>query len=67
VISHHHWTLHFLHDLEAFMGVRVVTDHVAETDEIRAIVGARVFQHGIGCLQIGVKIAKNGETHRVVD
>ena len=66
VVSLHHRALHILHDLDAFMGVGVVTDHVAEADEMRAIVCARVGQHGFGGLEIGVKIAKNGETHRVV-
>ena len=42
VISLHHRTRHLLHDLDAFVGVRVVANDVAEADEMRAVALVRV-------------------------
>ena len=67
MISPYRWTLHFFHDLDTFVGVRVVTNDVAKADEMRAVALTCVGQHGFRCLEIGVQVAKNREAHgRVV-
>ena len=55
MISLHYRTLHFLHDLDAFVGVRVVTNNIAKAGEMGAVALTRVGQHGFRCLEIGVK------------
>jgi hypothetical protein len=51
-----------LHDLDAFVWICVVTNDVAQADEVRAVALMRISQDGFRCLEIGVKIAENCET-----
>ena len=55
--------IHFANALDALVRVGVVTDHVAQTNKVRALALARVRQHGFERLEIGVNVTENGEAH----
>ena len=56
-----------MHDLDAFVGVCVVTNDVAKADEMRAVALTSVGQDSFRCLEIAVKVAEDREAHgRVV-
>ena len=63
VVSLHHRAFEILDDLDAFARVGVVTDDVAETDELRAGLGLRVREHGLERFEVRVDVAENGNTH----
>src|SRR5206468_7734307 len=63
VVAFHNWTIHFEDALDAFMRVGVITDHVAQTNKVRALTLVRVRQHGLERLEIGLDITENCETH----
>jgi len=48
--------IHFANVLDALVRVRVVTDDIAETDEVGALVLARVGEHGLERFEIGVNV-----------
>ena len=63
MVSLHDRTVHLLHDLDAFVGVRVVTDDVAQANEVGAFAFARIGEDGFGRLEIRVEIAENCKAH----
>src|SRR5207248_6199928 len=64
VVSLDHRAIHFLDDLDAFVGVGVVTDDIAKANVVRAFTVACICQDGFGCFEIRMKIAQNGKAHR---
>src|SRR6266404_2035944 len=48
---------------DTLVRIGVVTDDVAQTDKVRAIVLMRLLQHGLERLEIGMNITENSETH----
>jgi len=51
------------HDLEAFLGVGVVTDDVAEAYDVRGFLRADVLQHDLKSFQIAVDVCNDGVFH----
>ena len=50
--------------LDALVRVGVVADDVAEANELRAALRARVGEDGVERFEIGMDVAENGEAHR---
>ena len=63
MISFYDWAIHFPHALDALVRVRVITDDVAQTNEIGALVFPRIRHHRIERLEIGVNVTENGKAH----
>ena len=63
MISLYDRAIELLHDLNALLRIRVVADDVAEADEMSALALVRIGQHGFGCFEIGVQVAKDGKAH----
>jgi hypothetical protein len=49
--------------LDTFTRICVVTDDVAQTDEVRASALTRVRYHGFKRFEIGMNVTENGEPH----
>jgi hypothetical protein len=45
------------------VGVGVVTDDVAQTNKVRAVVLVRVLQHGVERLEVGMNVTENCVAH----
>ena len=65
VVSLHAGNVHFADDGEAFLGVGVVADDVAQADDMRRVLGFDVFQNGLERLQVGVNVSDDGVSHCV--
>ena len=63
VVSLYDWALHFLNDLNAFMGVGVITNDITQANEPGAALFLCVQENGLSRLEIGVKVAENRKTH----
>lgn len=55
--------VHFADPFDAFVGVGVVTDDVAQANKVRAIVLARVVQDGVERLEVGMNVTEDREAH----
>ena len=55
--------VHLADDVEAFLGVRVVADDVAEADVMGGLLLFGVRQDGAERLQIAVNVSDDGEFH----
>ena len=55
MVTFNDWAIHFTDALGAFVRVRVVTDDVAETNKIRALIFAGIGKHGLERFEIGHK------------
>ena len=63
MVTFHHRAIEFADKLDAFTWIRVVTDDVAQTDEVRASALTRVRHHGFKRFEIGMNVTENGEPH----
>jgi hypothetical protein len=63
VIAFHHGTIQFADAFDAFSRICVVTDHVAQAQEMGASTLARVCQYRFERFEISVDITQNCETH----
>ena len=63
VISLHAGAIQLAHDLDALMRIGVVADEIAQANEMRAFLFARIVQDRFGRLEIGVEITEDGEAH----
>jgi hypothetical protein len=59
--------IHLADARDALMRVGVVTDHVAETNEVGALVLPRVGEHGLERFKVGMNVTENREAHWVVN
>ena len=64
VVALHHRALELLDDLDALARVGVVANDVAQADKLRAGLRARVREHGLKRLEVGMDVAENGKSHR---
>ena len=55
--------VHVADAFDAFVRIGVVTDDVAQTNKVRAVVLMRVLQDGLERLEIGMNVTENRETH----
>ena len=58
-----HGHVHLADDLEAFLGIGVVADDVAEAGIVRALLLLDVLQDHLEGLQVGVNVGDNGKLH----
>jgi hypothetical protein len=65
MISLHAGDVHFADDGEAFFGIGVVTDDIAETDDMRRVLGFDVSQNGLERFQVAVDVSDDGVSHCV--
>jgi hypothetical protein len=65
VIALHAGDVHFADDGEAFFGIGVVTDDIAETDDMRRVLGLDVSQNGLERFQVAVDVSDDGVSHCV--
>ena len=63
VVSFHHRAVELADKLDAFTGIRVVTDDVAQANEMRASALTRVLYHRFKRFEIGMNVTENGEPH----
>jgi hypothetical protein len=63
VVAFYHWAIELADKLDAFTRICVVTDDVAQTDEMRAPAFTRVCHHGFKRFEIGMNVTENGESH----
>ena len=63
VVSLDHGAVELAHDVEAFAGVGVVADDVAEADVVGDLVLFGVGEDGLEGLEIGVDVSEDGESH----
>ena len=49
---------------DALARVGVVANDVTEADKLRAGLRARVREHGLKRLEVGMDVAENGKSHR---
>ena len=54
---------HVPDDVEAFLRIGVVTDHIPQADVMGALLGFGVFQNNLQRLQIGVNVGNNRVSH----
>src|SRR4029077_6687749 len=64
VIPFHRRAIQIAHYRNALARVGIVTDDVAQTNEVSAVPLARVRQHCFEGLQIRMNVAKNGKPHQ---
>ena len=55
--------VHVADDFEAFLGIGVVADDVAEADVMRGLLLFGVRQDGLERLQVAVNVSDDGEFH----
>ena len=55
--------IHLADDLQAFIGVGVIADDIAQTDDMGGILGADIFQHNLKSFQISVNVCDDGVFH----
>src|SRR5947209_5020161 len=65
VVAFHDRTIEFSDELDAFLRVRVVTDDIAQTNIMGALLFVRIGHDRLERFEIGMNITENGETHRV--
>jgi hypothetical protein len=65
VISFDHGHAHLTHEIEAFFGIGIVTDHIAQAGVVGAAHGFGVRQDCLKRLPIGVNVSYNCVTHRL--
>lgn len=65
VIAAHHRTIHRLHCLQAFHGIRSITDDVTEADEIGTALFLSIPEHCLECFKITVDVTKDCELIRL--
>ncbi len=63
MVAFHHRAIQLADKLNAFTRICVVTDDVAQTDEVRASALTRVRHHGFKRFEIGMNVTENGEPH----
>ena len=63
VIALHAGDVHVPDDFEAFLGIGVVADDVAEADVMRRLLASGVLQNGLERLQIAVNVSDDGKLH----
>ena len=63
VVAFYDRTIEAADDFDAFVGIGIVADDIAETDKMGDVVGVGVVEDGDEGLQIGVDVSKNGEQH----
>jgi hypothetical protein len=63
VVAFHHRAIELADKLDAFTRVCVVTDDVAQTDEVRASALTRVRHHGFKRFEIGMNVTENCKPH----
>jgi hypothetical protein len=63
VIAFHHRAIQLADKLDAFSWICIVTNDVAQTDEVRASALTRVRHHGFERFEIGMNVTENGEPH----
>jgi hypothetical protein len=57
--------VHFADDGEAFCGIGIVTDDIAETDDVRCVLGFDISQNGLERFQVAVDVSDDGVSHCV--
>jgi hypothetical protein len=63
VVAFHAGDVHLADDGEAFLGVGVVTDDVAEADDMGCVLGLDVGQNGLEGFQVAVDVSDDGVSH----
>src|SRR4029077_10580467 len=63
VVAFHRRAIELADKLDAFTRICVVTDDVAQTDEVRASALTRVRHHGFKRFEIGMNVTENGDPH----
>ncbi len=56
--------IHFPNALGTFVRIRVITNDIAKTNKVRALVLVGIGKHRLERFEIGVDITENGEAHR---
>jgi hypothetical protein len=63
VVAFHHRAIELADKLDAFTGIRIITDDVPQTDEMCTPALTRVGHHGFKRFEIGMNVTENGEPH----
>jgi hypothetical protein len=63
MVAFHYRTIELADELDAFIRICVVTDDVAQTNEMRASALTRVVHHGFKRFEIGMNVTENSEAH----
>jgi hypothetical protein len=63
VVTFHHRAIELADKLDAFTWIRVVTDDIAQTNEVRASALMRVRHHGFKRFEIGMNVTENCKPH----
>ena len=63
MVTFDHWAIEITDNFDTLSGICVVTDHVAEADEMRAPALMRIGDDSFERLKIRVNIAENGKPH----
>ena len=63
MITFYYWAIELADNFDAFAGICVVTNHVAEADKVRAPASTRVGHYSFQRLKIRVNVTENCEPH----
>ena len=63
VVALDYGNIQVANDIEAFLGICVVANHVAEADGMRDVLGADVLQHHLKCFPVSVNVCNDGVFH----
>jgi hypothetical protein len=63
VVAFYHRAIELTDKLDAFTGIRIITDDVPQTDEMCTPALTRVGRHGFKRFEIGMNVTENGEPH----
>jgi hypothetical protein len=63
VISLYRRAIEFTQNPDAGAGICIVTNNITEADEMGATMMARIREHSLERLQIGVDVAENRKSH----
>ena len=63
MIAFHDRAIQFANPFHTLVRVRIVADHIAKADKMRAIALARIGQNRFERLEVGVNVTKNCKTH----
>ena len=66
MVSLYAGNVHLADDVQAFLGVGVVADHVAQAGVMRALLVFDVLQNHLERLQIGVNVGYDGKLHAAI-
>jgi hypothetical protein len=63
VIAHYHGAIELADDLDALVGVCIVTDDIAQADVMGTVPGFRVGEDSAERFEICMNVSEDGETH----